>query len=62
MSRRRIELVVYLVGIAPLGLFQQQLRAAIGSDAWAFVIVIGYLLCLRALGWALCRALVKREQ
>ena len=62
MTRRRIEFIVYLVGIALLGLCQQQLRAAIGSDAWAFVAVIGYLICLRALGCALSRALVNNEQ
>ena len=62
MTRRRIEFVVYLVGIALLGLFQQPMRSAIGSDGWAFVVAVGYLLCLRALGWALGRALVKYEQ
>ena len=62
MTHRRIDFIVYLVGIALLGLFQQQLRTAIGSDALAFAVVIGYLLCLRALGWALGKALVKHEQ
>ena len=62
MTRRRIEFAVYIVGIALLGLFQGPMRSAIGSDAWAFIVAIGYLLCLRALGWALSRALVKHEQ
>jgi hypothetical protein len=62
MTPRRIEFIVYLVGIALLGLFQQQFRAAIGVDALAFVVVIVYLLCLRALGWALSKLLVKHEQ
>lgn len=62
MTRRRIEFVVYLVGICVMGLFQQQLRTSIGSDPLAFIVVIGYLLFLRALGWGLSKAFVKREQ
>ena len=59
MTRRRIEFAVYLVGIALLGLFQQPMRSAIGSDGWAFIAAILYLVCLRAVGWAVSRALVR---
>lgn len=56
MRGRRVEFVVYLVGVALLGLSQINLRAAIGQDGIAFAAVLAYLLALRFLG----RAAAKR--
>lgn len=58
MNPRLIEFIVYLVGVAALGLFQGQLRSALG-DAVSFGLVIVYLLVLRGLGWVLVRNFAK---
>jgi uncharacterized membrane protein (DUF485 family) len=62
MTGRRIEFLVYLVGIVLLGAFQTRLRTAIGSDAIAFGVALGYLAFLRALGWALRKGFAKDER
>lgn len=50
MSPYRIEFFVYLLGLVPLGIFQAQVRMAIGHDGLAFAAVVLYLLGLRFLG------------
>ncbi|MDR7375865.1 sensor histidine kinase regulating citrate/malate metabolism [Rhodoferax ferrireducens] len=55
MSASQIRFVVYLVGVVALGLFQQSVRESLGSDGWAFAVVVVYLVCLRILGSLLAR-------
>ena len=62
MRTSRAEFLVYLVGVAILGLSQAYVRAAVGSDVLSFLLAIAYLLVLRAIGWGLSRVLAKRQQ
>ncbi len=62
MSPRRIEFIVYLVGLMPLAFFQASARAAIGHDGVAFGAVIAYLLGVRFLGRELARLLGRSEE
>lgn len=56
-----IALIVYLVGLAPLGLFYEQLKAATGGE-WVFlVVVVMYLLVLRFAGAWLSRRVERDE-
>lgn len=57
MSPRRIEFFVYLIGLAPLGLYQAPARVAIGNDAIAFGAALVYLLGLRFFGRILAKRL-----
>jgi hypothetical protein len=50
MRSHRIEFLVYLVGVLPLGLFQHKLRVAIGHDGVSFAAVVAYLFALRIVG------------
>jgi len=63
MRRRRIEFLVYLVGVFILGIFQSRVRATIGSDLLVFIAVVMYLLLLRGLGWLInnCRRHSRRK-
>jgi hypothetical protein len=47
------ELVVFIIGAAPLGLFYGQLKAAFRSEGYFFLAAIAYLLLLRLLGRAI---------
>lgn len=59
MRSHRVEFVVYLVGLLPLGLFQHQFRIAINYDGLAFGAVVAYLLLLRGLGRTLSQRFAK---
>ena len=52
--KNRLPFVVYFLGMFPLGYWQDAVRTLLG-DWLAFVAVIGYLLMLRLIGWALVR-------
>lgn len=52
--KNRLPVLVYLVGMLPLGYWQQPLRDWLG-DWRAFAVVIVYLLFLRLLGSALVK-------
>jgi len=50
--KNRLPFFVYFLGMFPLGYWQDSVRALLGN--WlAFAAVIGYLLTLRLIGWAL---------
>ena len=52
--KRLLPFFVYLLGMFPLGYWQDSVQAQLGG--WlAFVVLIGYLLTLRLIGWALVR-------
>jgi hypothetical protein len=56
-----IAFLVYLVGLAPLGLFYAQLKAATGGE-WLFLLgVVVYLLALRFIGAWLARRSERSE-
>jgi hypothetical protein len=50
--KNRLPFFVYFLGMFPLGYWQDSVRVLLG-DGMAFVVVIGYLLALRLIGWAL---------
>ncbi len=50
--KNRLPFFVYSLGLFPLVYWQDSVRALLG-DWLAFVVVIGYLLVLRLIGWAL---------
>lgn len=50
--KSRLPFWIYLVGMFPLGYWQQAVRSELG-DWLSFAVVVGYLLVLRLLGiWA----------
>ncbi len=53
--KKYLPVLVYAVGMFPLGLWQDRLRVALG-DWPALVVVIGYLLLLRLVGLLVVRA------
>jgi hypothetical protein len=59
--KRHVPMLVYLIGIFPLGMWQGSLRLAWG-DLPVFVAVIAYLLLLRYLGFFLVRFIDFRSQ
>jgi hypothetical protein len=59
--KNRLPFFVYLVGMFPLGYWQDSVRALLG-DWLAFVAVIGYLLILRLVGWSLVRLVDLRHK
>ena len=54
--KRRLPFLIYLLGMVPLGYFQNSIRAMLG-DPLAFATAIGYLFALRLLGIAAVRIL-----
>ncbi|MES2945465.1 MAG: hypothetical protein V4772_21575 [Pseudomonadota bacterium] len=48
--KKHLPALVYLLGFAPLGIWQNSLRVALG-DWLSFVAVVGYLLVLRLIGY-----------
>jgi hypothetical protein len=54
------EFVVYLVGIAPLAFFSQQIQALVDSGLLLLLLVVVYLLALRLLGRLVAKRLASR--
>ena len=59
--KRQVPVLVYLIGMFPLGMWQGALRLAWG-DLPALVAIIAYLLLLRLLGFLLVRFIDFRSQ
>jgi hypothetical protein len=59
--QNRIEFFVYLIGIALFGFFYVSLKEYFGGGIWFAVVVIKYLLILRAIGFGLKKALNRRN-
>ena len=52
--KNRLPFLIYLVGMFPLGYWQNSVRALLG-DGLAFIVCLAYLLMLRLIGWSLVR-------
>ena len=61
LRKENLPVLIYFLGMFPLGYFQGTVRASLG-DLLSFVAVIGYLIGLRLLGVAAVRAAVWRKQ
>jgi hypothetical protein len=55
------EYIVYLVGIAPLGFFSQQIEALADSKFLLLLLVVVYLLALRLIGRLVVKRVSTRE-
>lgn len=59
--KRRLPILIYLIGVSLLGYFQYSVRSLLG-DLLSFVAILGYLILLRLLGAATVRAVEWRER
>jgi hypothetical protein len=53
--------VVYLVGLALLGLFYRAVKEALGGGGVFFLALVGYLVVLRLAGWLVARLWASRS-
>ena len=58
MNPHRVEFIAYLVGVAALGLFYSQLKAAMSGPV-LFGVAIGYLVAVRVVGYLIARQVAK---
>jgi hypothetical protein len=58
----RAEYVVYIAGVVPLAIFYGEVKEAIGSDGLFLLLVLIYLLALRALGKGVAHLLAARAK
>jgi hypothetical protein len=59
--KRRLPFLIYLIGMVPLGYFQDSIRVMLG-DPLALAAAIGYLIALRLLGMTAVRIFEWREK
>jgi hypothetical protein len=54
--------IVYILGLAPLGLFYEPLKQALGGGSVFLASLVGYLAFLRLVGWGIARMLLRKER
>ena len=62
MKRIPPQAVVYILGLAPLGLFYAPLKEALGGGAVFLAATFAYLVFLRAVAWFAVRHIGRRSQ
>lgn len=55
MNSLRSPFVVYLLGLLPLGIFDEPVKYILGGGAVFFLAALVYLLFLRGIGWLVSR-------